>query len=399
MSKLTSVGDLSVEGRKVWMRADLNVPLKGQKITSDARIRAILPTLRHLLEAGAVVALASHLGRPKGSRQPELSLEPVAARLSELLSMDVILAEDCVGDGVRHVLAQLEAGQVMLLENLRFHAGEEKNDAEFSRRLVEWFNLEKDIYVNDAFGACHRAHASVVGVPNRFKTKAAGFLLEKELVALSKLLHNAEAPFVAVVGGAKVTDKIGVLSSLLPRVNALCIGGAMAYTFLRAQGHNTGDSKVEEPQLATARDFLKRAANRNVKVVLPVDHVVADRFEASATPLVVTEVDIGEGQMGLDIGPATRIAIKEVLSTARTVFWNGPMGVFEWESFAAGTRAVAEAVAACPGYTVVGGGDSVAAIEATGVKSKIDHVSTGGGASLEFLQHGELPGVNALLQG
>jgi len=397
MSPVPHIQDLELEGRKVFMRLDLNVPLRDGAITSDARIRAVLPTVRHAIEAGAALVLCSHLGRPKGKRVPEESLEPVAVRLSELLGTDVLFADDCVGDGVKHLTSDLKAGKVLLLENLRYHAGEEKNDPDLVRRLVQPFDLETDVYVNDAFGACHRAHASVVGVPERFTHKAGGFLLHKEIAGIGRLLHEPEKPFVAVVGGAKVADKLGILTSLLGRVDALCIGGAMAYTFLKAKGVAIGSSRSEDQQLATARDFLERAGNRGVRVVLPTDHVVADAFEADAAAQIIQEESIPQGRMGLDIGPKTRAAIREVIGGAKTVFWNGPMGVFEWDAFAAGTKAVAEAVAACDGFTVVGGGDSVAAIEKMGVAQKIGHVSTGGGASLELLQHGTLPGIEALI--
>ena len=390
--KLPSIQDLDLNNRAVFMRLDLNVPLKDGKITSDARIQAALPTIRYALEKGAKLAIASHLGRPKGKFKKEDSLEPVGAHLSELLKQEVLLSEDCIGDGVKGLMRDLRPGGILLLENLRFHNEEEANDVAFARQLAAPF----EVYINDAFGASHRAHASIVGMVKNIATCGAGFLLEKEVNALQTLLHEPKKPFVAIVGGAKVSDKVGVLEALLGRVTTLCIGGAMAYTFLKAQDHDCGKSKIEDDKLHVASDVIKRAKARGVELMLPTDHVCASDFAESAAPTVVTTPAIPAHLMGLDIGPDTRAAYVARVHSAATVFWNGPMGVFEWDRFAAGTRAVAAAVAKNPGYTVVGGGDSVAAIEQAGVADKIKHVSTGGGASLELLQYGTLPGIEAL---
>ena len=396
MSGIVSIEELSLAGHKLLVRLDLNVPMREGRITSDARIRAALPTLRHALDQEATLVICSHFGRPKGKPDAALTLEPVAGRLSELLGVDVTLADDCVGDGVRHLFRNLGGGDVLLLENLRFHPGETANDPEVVRRLVEPFDLENDIYINDAFGASHRAHASIVGAAMRFAKRGAGFLLQAELRALSRLLGEPARPFVAIVGGAKVSDKLGILSSLLGRVNTLCIGGAMAYTFLRAAGKEIGTSRCEEPQLAAARDILERATRRGVEVLLPTDHVVGDAFAADTPAQIITEAAIPANKMGLDIGPASRRAIAKRVAGAETIFWNGPMGVFEWPAFAAGSLAVAKAVGEAHAYTVVGGGDSVALVELAGVADEIDHVSTGGGASLELLQYETLPGLEAL---
>ncbi|MEK7704176.1 MAG: phosphoglycerate kinase [Myxococcota bacterium] len=393
MSTLQSIRDLQLEGRAVLLRVDFNVPIKEGRITSDARIRAVLPTIEHALSNGARLVLASHLGRPKGQRKPEFGLEPVAARLSELVGKDVILADDCIGDGVKRLVKDLKPGSLMLLENLRFHAGEEKNEVGFSRELAAPF----EVYVNDAFGACHRAHASVVGAVQHIEARAAGFLLEQEVKALGTLVAEPGRPFVAVIGGAKVADKVGVLNALLSRVDAMCIGGAMAYTFLKARGAEVGASKWEGDKLHVAADIMKRARHRNVELLLPTDHVVGEVFDEATNAKIIADEDVPEGMLGLDIGPQTRAAFAKVIAGAKTVFWNGPMGVFEWTKFAGGTRAVADAVAASKGFTVVGGGDSVAAIESMGVADKVGHVSTGGGASMEFIElEGKLPGIEAL---
>lgn len=390
---MNSIDTLELDGKAVFMRVDLNVPLRDGVITSDARIRAALPSIRHALDAGARLMLASHLGRPKGNRIPEMSLEPVALRLSELLDRDVMFAEDCIGDGVAGLLREMSAGSVAVLENLRYHAGEEKNDSEFAKKLASPFG----VYVNDAFGASHRGHASIVGMVPHVAESAAGFLLAQEVTAIRKLTDGAEKPFVAVVGGAKVSDKLGVLQSLIGKVDTLCIGGAMAYTFLSALGQSVGDSRVEKDKVSVAKEVLQRARNRGVTLMLPVDHVTGAEFDENTTPTLVAKgAAIADGSMGLDIGPESRAAYADAVRSAATVFWNGPMGVFEWQAFSRGTLAVADAVAETSAYSVVGGGDSVAAIEKAGVADRVSHVSTGGGASLELIELGSLPGLDAL---
>ncbi len=390
MSQIPSMNDLDLDGRAVFLRLDLNVPMKDGVITSDARIRASLPTIEKALLAGARVAIASHFGRPKGGPDPKYSLEPVAVHLASLLNVDVLFVDDCVGDGVKGVMQSLHTGQIALLENLRFHPEEEAGDINFAKRLAAPFS----VYINDAFGASHRKHASIVGVPMQMQVVAAGLLMEREAQALGRLLEAQKDRFVAIVGGAKVSDKLGVMRSLLNRVDTLCIGGAMAYTFLKASGVDVGISRIESDQLRVASDILLGARARGVRIMLPTDHIVAHTFEESARPLTVENINVNE--MGLDIGPRTAAAYAEVIKEAKTIFWNGPMGVFEWPSFAKGTQAIAQAVAGSRGYSVVGGGDSVAAVEASGVANKIDHISTGGGASLEFLELGGLPGIDAL---
>ena len=391
MMDVKSIRDISLEERAVLMRLDLNCPLRDGEVTNDARIRAALPTIKYALEQGARLAIASHLGRPKGQVNAALSMESIGARLSELLEMDIVLADNCVGDGVKGVLQNLRSGQIVMLENLRFHEGETKNDPEFARRLAAPF----EVFVNDAFGACHRAHASVVGVLPFVQDVGAGLLLEKEVDGLSRILHEVERPFVAVIGGAKVSDKVGILEALLNKVQTICIGGAMAYTFLKGQGHVGGASLVEDDRLDMCRAALEKAAERGVDLLLPVDHVVADRFAADAEAKEVG-VDIPDGWMGLDIGPRTQELYAGRVKAARTVVWNGPMGVFEMERFRKGTETIGEAMAACEGTTVVGGGDSVAAIHLLGLADAVDHVSTGGGASLELLEGKVLPGIEAL---
>jgi phosphoglycerate kinase len=388
-----SLADLDVKGRRAFVRVDFNVPIKNGAITDDTRIRSSLPTITSLLERGATVVLASHLGRPKGKPNPEFSLRPVAARLSELLGRPVVFAEDSIGDKAKGAIEQAGPGGVVLLENLRFHPEEEKNDAAFARQLGEL----ADVYVNDAFGSAHRAHASTEGIVHQVKESAAGLLMAKEVEYLGGVLRNPAHPFVAVLGGAKVSDKLEVIENLLARVDALLVGGAMAYTFLKARGVAVGKSLVEEDLLETARDVERRAKERGVRFELPVDHVVAPKLaaDAPAETLDVTDGAIGD-RMGLDIGPKTIATYQSVLKDAKTVIWNGPMGVFEIDAFARGTIAVAEAVAAVSGTTVIGGGDSIAAVAKAGVTDRITHISTGGGASLEFLGGRTLPGVAAL---
>lgn len=392
MSKL-SIRDLPLKGQRVFLRVDFNVPLDDSgAITDETRIRASLPTLRYALERGARLILASHLGRPKGRPDPRMSLRPVAQRLGELLGRPVAFAADCVGPEAEQAGAALSDGAAVLLENLRFHPEEEKNDAEFARRLAAL----ADVYVNDAFGSAHRAHASTEGITHWLRPCAAGLLMEKELEYLGKAVENPPRPYVAIVGGAKVSDKIDLLRNLLKLADTVLVGGAMAYTFLKAQGIEVGRSRVEEDKLNLANELLRSAAEQNKALCLPVDHVVADRFDASASPEIVKGAAIPAGRLGLDIGPATRSRYAQEIARAQTVVWNGPMGVFEMPPFAEGTLAIARAVAASPALSIVGGGDSVAAVNQAGVADRITHVSTGGGASLEFLSGMKLPGVEAL---
>ncbi|HEX4458002.1 MAG TPA: phosphoglycerate kinase [Polyangia bacterium] len=388
---IKSISDLPIEGRRVFIRVDFNVPLTPARgVADDSRIKASLPTIQEAVKRGARVILASHLGRPKGPT-PALSLEPVGVRLAELLGKEVLLTDEAVGDGARKVVNDLRDGDVALLENLRFFPGEEANDDAFARQLASY----ADVYVNDAFGTAHRAHASTVGMIKYIADKGAGLLMEKEVQFLGKLLGEVERPYLAVVGGAKVSDKIAVLENLLGRVNAFLIGGAMANTFLKAKGGNVGKSRVEEDKLAVARTFLKRAEDRSVDVVLPEDVIAAEGLD-SASGTTVRSNEVPPELMALDIGPKAAATFADRISRARTVFWNGPMGVFEKKPFAAGTLAVAKAVAACRGLTVVGGGDSVAAVNEMGVAGDIKHISTGGGASLEFIEGKTLPGIAAL---
>lgn len=391
---IRSVDELDLAGRRIFVRVDFNVPLRDGVIQDDTRIRAALPTLNKILEAGGSAVVASHLGRPKADPGPALGLAPVAARLRELLKVAVELAPQVVGSEVAERADHLPRCAILLLENLRFHSGEQSNDGEFSRQLAALAHA----YVNDAFGTCHRAHASIVGVPEHFpaRHRAAGELLVKELRAFDRLLRSPEHPFVAVLGGAKVSDKIEVIRNLLPKVDTLLIGGAMAYTFLSAQGVPVGDSPVEPDKVGLARQLLDEAESRGTRILLPVDHVTA----AEPAPGVATETTAGTavrtGQRALDIGPDTVAAYTAAVADARTVVWNGPMGVVEVEDFARGTFALAEAVARCPGFTVVGGGDSVAAVERSGFAHRIGHISTGGGAALAVLAGKTLPGVAAL---
>ena len=388
-----SVKDLNLSGKNVFIRVDFNVPIKNGKISDDTRIRASLPTIQFALDQGATVILTSHLGRPKGKPSPEYSLRPVAARLAELLGRPVTFAEDSVGEVAASAIAKAGPGGVVLLENLRFHSEEEKNDAVFAQQLAAL----ADVYVNDAFGSAHRAHASTEGIVHHIGESAAGLLMAKEVEYLGRVLEHPDRPFVAILGGAKVSDKLEVIENLIPRVDALLIGGAMAYTFFKAQGLPVGKSLVEADLLDTARDVERRAKERGLRLELPTDHVVAPRLEAGAPAetLAVGDPAIGE-RMGLDIGPRTVQSYREVIAGAKTVIWNGPMGVFEIDAFANGTLEVAKAVAAVKGTTVIGGGDSIAAVAKAGVTDRITHISTGGGASLEFLGGRKLPGVEAL---
>ncbi|HUT79483.1 MAG TPA: phosphoglycerate kinase, partial [Polyangia bacterium] len=372
---IPKLGDLAVESRRVLMRVDFNVPLANGAIRDDTRIRAALPTIDSILRRGGRLVLVSHLGRPKGKPAPEYSLEPVAARLAELLDIgEVHLTDSCVGDGARRVALDLRDGGVALLENVRFHPGETANDDHFSRDLAAL----GDVYVNDAFGTAHRAHASTVGVTAFLRERAAGLLLEREVAALGKLLGEVERPYVAVLGGAKVSDKIGIIENLLKRVDVLVIGGAMANTFLAASGGTVGRSMVESDRFPLARDLMARAESLGVKLLLPVDAVVADAIDSAETSTVAARA-VPEGRSAFDIGPESVDLFKDVIARAGTVLWNGPMGVFEREPFAAGTLAMARAIAASAAYSVVGGGDSVAAVRQSGKERGFDHVSTGGG--------------------
>jgi phosphoglycerate kinase len=389
-----SIRDLDVAGKRVFVRVDFNVPLKGGVIGDDTRIRASLPTIAYALQHGArVVILASHLGRPKGKPNPEMSLRPVAARVGELLKRPVSFADDCIGAQAEQAVAGAPEGGVVLLENLRFHPEEEKNDPAFAKGLAAL----ADVYVDDAFGAAHRAHASVEALVRLIPQSAAGLLMEKELRYLGDAIGNPERPFVAVIGGAKVSDKIEVIENLIPKVDRLLIGGAMAYTFFKAAGKPVGKSLVEDDKLDAARDIVSRAQARGLQLLLPTDHVVAPALEqdAPSETIGVDDAAIGD-RMGLDIGPATVRAYTDALRDAKTVVWNGPMGVFEIDQFAQGTIGVARAVADVNGTTIIGGGDSVAAIHKAGLADRVTHISTGGGASLEFLGGRTLPGVAVL---
>jgi phosphoglycerate kinase len=386
-----SISDLTVSGKRVFVRVDFNVPLADGKITDDTRITAALPSIRYIIEKNGRLILASHLGRPKGKPEPKYSLRPVAVRLGELLGKTIQFAPDCVGPEVEKMASALKNGDVLLLENLRFHAEEEKNDPAFAKQLAALC----DVYVNDAFGAAHRAHASTAGMTAFVKQAAAGFLMQKEIESLNHALTKAEKPYVAIVGGAKISDKIELIENFINIANSILIGGAMAYTFFRAKGIPTGKSLVEVDKIDLAKALMSKAAQKNVSIELPVDHVVAAGMDSTESQTVSVEQTPAD-RMGLDIGPETVRHYSQIILAAKTIVWNGPMGVFENPKFAQGTFGVARAVADAKAFSIVGGGDSAAAVAQSGVESKITHISTGGGASLEFLSGQKLPGVEVL---
>lgn len=387
-----SIKDVDVQGKRVFCRVDFNVPMNEGEITDDTRIRAALPTIQYLTEQGATVILASHLGRPKGEVKEELRLTPVAERLSELLGKNVAKADEAYGESVKQKISELEAGEVILLENVRFYPGEEKNDPELAKAFAEL----ADLYVNDAFGAAHRAHASTEGIANHLPA-VAGLLLEKELEVLGKALSNPDRPFTAIIGGAKVKDKIGVIEHLLDKVDNLIIGGGLAYTFIKSEGHEIGKSLLEEDKIDLARSFIEKAKEKGVKFYMPIDVTIGDDFSEQANTKTVSIEEIPSDWEAMDIGPKTSELYAKVIQESKLVIWNGPMGVFEFEPFAHGTRAVATALAeAKDTYSIIGGGDSAAAAEKFGLAEQMSHISTGGGASLEFMEGKVLPGVAAL---
>ena len=392
MNKKT-VKDIDVNGKKVLVRCDFNVPIDSEtgKITDNRRIRAALPTIQYLLDHNAKVILCSHLGRPKGEFNLKYSLKPVAEELSKLLNKDVKLAKDVIGESAKELTSNMKEGDIVLLENVRFHKEEEQNDPEYSKALASM----AEIYVNDAFGAAHRAHASTAGVAE-YLPAVSGFLIEKELKFLGKALNNPERPFVAILGGAKVSDKIGVIDSLLDKVDTLIIGGGMAYTFYKAQGHHIGTSICEEDKLDLAKSILEKAQEKGVKLLLPVDNHVSSEYSNNGEDKIVDSTEIPDGFMGLDIGPKTIEKFEEAVKDAKTVVWNGPLGVCEFDKFATGTKAVATMLSKIGATTIIGGGDSAAAIEKLGLADKMTHISTGGGASLEFLEGKTLPGIACL---
>ena len=386
-----SVKDIDVKGKKVLVRCDFNVKMENGVITSDKRIVASLPTIQYLLDNGAKLILCSHLGRPKGEFNPEFSLAPVAARLSELLGRPVKMAKDVVGESAQSLAADLKEGEVLLLENVRFHAEETANDPEFAKKLASL----ADIYVNDAFGSAHRAHASTTGVAD-YLPAVCGFLIQKELEYIGGALESPQRPLVAILGGAKVSDKIGVITNLMEKVDTLIVGGGMAYTFFAALGHTVGTSLLEADKIELASEMMKKAEAKGVKFLIPIDNIVGKEYKEDTEYMIVDSDDIPDGWMGLDIGPKSTALFAEAVKDAGTVIWNGPMGVSEWEHFANGTIGVATAIAESNAISIIGGGDSAAAIQKLGFADKMSHISTGGGASLEFLEGKELPGVAAL---
>ena len=392
MNKKT-VKDIDLKGKKVFVRCDFNVPMdENQNITDNTRIVAALPTIKYLLEQNCKLILASHLGRPKGEFKPEFSLAPVAKELSKLLGQEVIMAKDVIGEDAMSKAANLKEGEILLLENVRFHKEETDNDPEFSKKLASM----AEVYVNDAFGTAHRAHASTTGIAS-YLPAVAGFLIEKELKFLGNAVNNPERPFVAILGGAKVSDKIGVIDNLLDKVDALMIGGGMAYTFFKAQGYEVGNSICEMDKLDLAKEAMEKAKQKGVKLMLPVDTKVGKEYKSDTESKVVKYTEIPEGWEGLDIGPETIKMYEEELKTAKTVVWNGPLGVFEFDQFAVGTNAIAKILSEIDATTIIGGGDSAAAVKKAGLEDKMTHISTGGGASLEFLEGKKLPGIEALM--
>jgi len=391
--KIRTLKTLDLKNKRCLVRVDFNVPLKNGIITDDTRIKSALPTLKYILsQKGASLIIMSHLGRPKGQVKKEFSLDHVHGRLQELLGRKIIMANDCIGSEIKNMTLNLKEGEVLLLENLRFHKEETENNTDFSKQLAD----NGDVYINDAFGTAHRAHASTEGV-SHFLPSAGGFLIEKEVNFFEPLVTNPEKPFVAIIGGAKVSSKIGVLESLLKNCTALIIGGGMAYTFLKAKGINIGNSLIEEDYIDTASQLMKSAVDKGVEIMLPVDHMVAHEFSDIAEAIYIKDVNIPDGFIGMDIGSETLKSYRDIISNSKSLVWNGPLGVFEFENFSKGTLEVAEMVASCKGTTVVGGGDSVAAVNKFGYTDRIDHVSTGGGASLEYLEGKTLPGIIALM--
>ncbi|MHB7980271.1 phosphoglycerate kinase [Clostridium sporogenes] len=389
-----SIEDIDVKGKKVLVRCDFNVPLNEGKITDENRLVGALPTIKYLMEKGAKIILCSHMGKPKGEPKKELSLLPVAKRLSEMLNKEVIFADDdnVVGENAKEAVKDMKDGDVVLLQNTRYRKEETKNEEVFSKELASL----ADLFVNDAFGTAHRAHCSTVGVTNYLEEAACGYLIQKELKFLGNAVEKPERPFVAILGGAKVSDKINVINNLLDKVDTLIIGGGMGYTFLKSQGYTVGDSLLEEDKVEYAKEMINKAKEKGVNLLLPVDITIADRFDKDAKPIITEDQNVGEGYMGLDIGPKTAKMYSDAIKSAKTVIWNGPMGVFEFKNFANGTIEVAKAMADSDAVTIIGGGDSAAAVNILGFGDKMTHISTGGGASLEFLEGKELPGIAAL---
>ena len=390
--EIKTIEEQNYSGKKVFLRVDFNVPIENGRITDDTRIKATLPTINYLLSQGAILIISSHLGRPKGKVVPEMSLRPVAERLSELLNKEVKFVPDCVGDEVKKVVENLKKGDVLLLENLRFHKEEEEGNDEFAKQLASL----ADAYVNDAFAACHREHASIYQITKYCMNTAAGFLIKKEVDALSKLFSNPEKPFLLIIGGAKVVDKIGMIKNLLDKVDTLITGGIMAYTFIKAKHWEIGSSKVDEEAIPLAKEIIKEVNKRHLEFHTPLDHVIVNKISPDAEVLITERGTIPQGWIGVDIGPQAIEEYTDCINRAKTIFWNGPMGIFEIDKFAKGTIEIAKAVANSNAFSVIGGGDSIAAVNKAGVADKISHISTGGGASLEFLEKGTLPGIDVL---